>query len=416
MKKLLPLTFLLGALAPIANAQYAALGLPDPVNHFPSWVSDSNGVSLSMCLDNSGFCLLTPPDPTSPFSVTTGFGMEVFYNNATAKVGNGGNTPLLVLALEGTYFTSTPTDGQQNVFGRVRVRVPGLAPGNYLVTHPWLPTCTPKVYNVPAGSQGINATDDLGGGTPFTGLLAATNDIGPHIKWDPAVAPLAPVGYLGNPGVTHTVVGGVCAANNTFKVTGPVPAGGGTGPLVLNQPLFAVSGKIFVQGPPALVIDRATYDHTGATTRVNVFSSSAPTASLSLSSVLGEAAGNMTSDLAGNFYRQVSGAAVAPASVTVTATVPGVAGSTVRTLPLTDEIVVDPAVYNVAGKSLVVTAHSSEKVTPPVLTATVGAQQIVMTSLGAGNYTATALNVVTPPVSVTVKSSRGGVDSELIAD
>ena len=51
--------------------------------------------------------------------------------------------------------------------------------------------------------DGINDTEDLGLGS-WAGPLGGR--IGPFLTWDPAVAPLAPDGYIGNPGVEHKIV------------------------------------------------------------------------------------------------------------------------------------------------------------------------------------------------------------------
>jgi hypothetical protein len=415
LTRLLPIALLsaLGVFTTSANAQFAAVGLPDPVNHFPSYVSDVNGLNLTMCL-TAAFCPPAGIIGGNAWSVLTGFGPEAFYNLASAKVGNGGNAPLLVLALEAGYLpVNVIADGNQNVFGRIRVRSPVPGPGTYMVTHPWAPTCAPVPYVVPAGSNTINQTDDYGGGAPFNAILAAGSPIGPRfISWSPGGA-VAPAGFVGDPNVLHPIIGAVCPANNTFKITGPLPAT----TVVASQSNFSVSGKIYNAGgvAPPLVLNRATYDRTATATRVNVFGQSTPTATVALASVLGEAAGLMTTDGTGNYFRSVAGVGAPPASVSAAAIVGGLV--TARTLTLTDSIDVDPAVYNSVGQTVTVTARSSDKTSPgPVLTAKVGAQTAVMTALGLGNYTATFVGVVVPPTSVSVTSSNGGSDSEAIAD
>ena len=66
--------------------------------------------------------------------------------------------------------------------------------------------------------------------------------IGVFLKWDPAVAPLAPIGYLGDPNVPHRVVGSP-TGNNIFRVAGPNIGGSGINTIQTN--LFAVSGKLY---------------------------------------------------------------------------------------------------------------------------------------------------------------------------
>lgn len=407
--------------APV-QADLAAVGLPHPTNHFPTWISDTNNLALQLCLDGdgiTGICTFDPPDPTNPWSVTTGFGVEAFYNRATARITIPGSTRRIDYgaATEVSYLSGIPKDGDQFVFGRVRFRVDTPGSGTYRVFHPYLtfPGCTPESFTVGGGGRAINITRDVGGGAPFATVL--TGEVGPFLKWDPAIPPAAPIGYIGDPQVTHAITGSKCNIN-FFRVEGPNI--GGPGINAVQTTAFNVQGKIFnaATTPAPLVIDRATYTRSGGTTRVNVFAQSSATATLTLSSVLGEPAGAMTSDGAGNFYRQVSGAAVPPASVTVTATspTPGVP-VTVQTLPLTDSVNVDPAVYTQGTQSLSITASSSDITAPPTLTAKVGARSLAMPPLDAtGKSTLIVPAVVTPPTDVTVTSNKGGKDSEAIAD
>ena len=50
---------------------------------------------------------------------------------------------------------------------------------------------------------------------------ALNSRIGTFLKWDPAVAPAPPAGYIGNPDIEHqTVIGGV-NNQNFFQIEGP---------------------------------------------------------------------------------------------------------------------------------------------------------------------------------------------------
>jgi hypothetical protein len=62
------------------------------------------------------------------------------------------------------------------------------------------------------------------------------------LRWDPAFAPAAPVGYLGDPTVDHRITGSPFNTN-IFKIDGPNIGGNGVNTIQTN--LFAVSGKIF---------------------------------------------------------------------------------------------------------------------------------------------------------------------------
>ena len=64
-----------------AKSALTGKGIEHPVNHFPTWYSDANGVSLQLCLDGDGAtgpCLFDPVIPGNPTSVATGFGAEAF--------------------------------------------------------------------------------------------------------------------------------------------------------------------------------------------------------------------------------------------------------------------------------------------------------------------------------------------------
>jgi hypothetical protein len=202
------------------------------------WIQDSNGLGLELCA-NTALCLASPVVAGNAWSSLTTFGVEAPYFNAQAAAGSN----RLSIALTGSYAPAIPADGNQIVFGKVRVSLnPVVAGATYMVTHPWLSTCKPIPVTIPDGATSINSVLDIvSNGTPFDAIKAPGTAIGPYISWDPAVAPLPPPGYIGDPGVAHRVVGAVCPANNVFKVTGPLPETA----VLINQPLFLIQGKIY---------------------------------------------------------------------------------------------------------------------------------------------------------------------------
>jgi hypothetical protein len=424
MKKFVPalLVSSLGLLAANpAHAGLSAVGLIDPINHFPSSITDTNNISLEICKDGDpllGICTFDPVTGGNAWSATTGFGAEVFYNRAQARLTMpNGRRATFAGAVEAAYLNGTPADGQQFVFGRVRYRIDVPGPGRYLVYHPWLafPGCQPEPYDVAVGgTRVINNTVDIGGGAPFLGVLGADNNANPFLKWDPAVAPLAPAGYLGDAQVPHTITGSQCGIN-VFRVDGPNIGGAGVNTFSTN--LFNITGKIATLQAAPLVIDRATYKRDAAGVSLSVFAQSAPTSTVTLNAQAGVVPATvLATNLGGNFFTRVAAAAV-PATVTLNATSPVVgAPSTVKTLPVTDEVDVTPAVWTAPG-TLAVTATSSVNVAPfPALTATVGRTPFPMTRNAAGVYTVTVGSLPAPPVSVTVSSSLGGTDEEKIAE
>jgi len=202
-------------------------------NGFPAWYEDKNGVRLEPCLnlDNPlcGFAPADVPDPTKPISFPDNFPEEHFYFLAGSVLDlPGGGRAVLTLGLEGVYTGATPND--QMVFARQRIVVKGG------------PADTTLTFREPYGVITVD-TDAAGDGrfvedispavgnftTPFNGNL------GPWLKWDPATAPAAPEGYLGDPGVEHTVVGSP-KGFNAFSVSG--------GGIDVTTDLFTVQGKI----------------------------------------------------------------------------------------------------------------------------------------------------------------------------
>ena len=83
--------------------------------------------------------------------------------------------------------------------------------------------------------------------------LAMTGRFGPVLRWDPAVAPAAPAGYVGDAATPHAIVESP-KGNNLVRVEGPSVNPNPTvdacptvdGPLAncVEQKLFTVEGKL----------------------------------------------------------------------------------------------------------------------------------------------------------------------------
>jgi hypothetical protein len=270
------------------------VGPIDPRNGFPLWYQDDQGLRLALCLDTNGLCLAEIPNPLAPPSVTDtnmNFPGEAFWWAAEAEINlpNGGRGRL-VLAKEAAFTTEDATVGNQITFSRIRIRIDGLVPGtSYTITHPYgvvtlvadgdgvaaLTIATPgdiaaPTDTVPADTDIVAAPADGGviapqakgpgsggggGGTP-DGEIDTTEDIGigpsdfrealkgrfsTYLRWNPAVAPAAPAGYIGDPNVNHTVIGSPFNTN-FFRIAGPNV--GGTGINTIQTTLFSVQGKI----------------------------------------------------------------------------------------------------------------------------------------------------------------------------
>ena len=219
-----------------------AVGPVDLAHGFPSWYGDGAGLRLALCLD-PGLCLGSPPDPTQPASVTdssANFPDEAFWWSAEAQIARGvGGRVLLSMATEAAFANEAPAVGEQAAFDRIRIRIDKLSPGKtYKVTHPF------GVDTLRADSAGeINVTTDIGCFTaPCNYEASLKSRVTRFLRWDPAVAPEAPAGYVGDPAVPHRVTGSPLGTN-FFRVEGPNV--GGVGINVIQTDLFAVQGKLF---------------------------------------------------------------------------------------------------------------------------------------------------------------------------
>ncbi len=227
---------------PAAHAELAEVGPVDPAHGFPTWYRDTEGLTLELCLSPLGLCLAETPDPTAPATVPDNFGGEAFWWAAEAALtSQNGASALLTLALEAAFANEEVIDGDQIGFGRLRIRIGNLKPGEtYTVTTPF---GVFEFADVPGGPRGINFTDDVGIIVPagdFSGALASS--IGPFLVWDPEDAPAPPPGFIGNPAIEHTVIGSPLGTN-VFRIEGPDV--GGPRIDVLETDLFSVMGKIF---------------------------------------------------------------------------------------------------------------------------------------------------------------------------
>jgi len=198
--------------------------------------------------------------PPSVTTANINFPDEAFYWYADARINRsiGGNVRL-VLAKEAAFTTPLPSIGNQITFDRIRVRIDNLTAGaTYTITHPFgvltatadadggivinsslKTTTTASTSTSPtaatadgftsstavattdtataastrwdagaditaSGSGGgtnsasINTTEDIGcGSAPCDFRASLEGKISRFLKWDPAIAPAAPAGYLG---------------------------------------------------------------------------------------------------------------------------------------------------------------------------------------------------------------------------
>lgn len=163
---------------------------------------------------------------------------EAFYNRAVAKIdGPNGEVLTMVISVEAAFdptFTSTPV-----TFTRIRSKIQGgVGNSTYNVIEPF----GAQVIQTNAAGTGVT-TDQVGcviaaAANPCDFSVALGGGMTNWLRWDPAVAPAAPAGYLGDGGATDHAITGSPTNDNFFQMSGP-----GIGTLSTNQ--FAVTGKLF---------------------------------------------------------------------------------------------------------------------------------------------------------------------------
>ncbi|MDQ1666965.1 MAG: hypothetical protein QOH75_2996 [Actinomycetota bacterium] len=225
-------------------------GPVDPGTGWPTWYQDrtttgENGVEttrLELCIDDPVLCPVVGalPDPAAPASLPDNWPDEAFWWSGEASITRPiGGTALLVLAQEAAFGgLGSPQVGQQVGFARLRVRADSMRPDTqYTVTHPY------GVEVITSDDRGrLRMTEDIGClVAPCTWEESYDGRVGPFLRWDPAAAPAAPVGHVGDPTVEHTVIGSP-TGTNYFQIDGPDV--GGPGVDSIRTDLFAVQGRI----------------------------------------------------------------------------------------------------------------------------------------------------------------------------
>lgn len=202
---------------------------------YPAWYRDANGadsVRLKVCVDNANCLGGDPrPDRTQPATIANGnLQDEAFYSAAETDttLENGGKIKwrgVLEAAFGGT---GVVRDGRQVVFTRTQVVGSNIDPVAY-------PEGTVLTFSTPYGTMSGTVTaqgtlktrKESPLGTAANGFAPPVTEtrtgFGPRfIKWDPAVTPAAPAGFLGNGRTPHAIIGGDLDALgnpvNTFQV------------------------------------------------------------------------------------------------------------------------------------------------------------------------------------------------------
>lgn len=419
-------TFSVFATATPGGGHPVEVGPVSAEHGFPVWYKDANGTRLELCLDGglNPLCGYTPDsfDATQPVTVPGNFPSdgEAFYmlGNANMETAGGGDA-ILVLAIEAAFSTDI-VPGDQITFGRVRIWIDNLIDGGqYKVTHPYgYDLFTADTGPGGDGRRSIRWVEDIGIGSPgdFTGVL--NSRIGPFLKWDPAVAPAAPAGYIGDIGVLHPVIGSPFNTN-FFRVEGPVGSFTGSpnlcaDPALGDDPIatddciqvddFSLMGKYATNA--GVDANRATYTQSSADGgKLDVFASSEPGQAIQIVKGAGYGTTLMGSNGLGSYFARIDFTGVAPAQLHI-ANVSDVPAAT-KAIQITDKVTIEKAEFDAELGVLTITAISSDTYNEPLLTA-IGFGPLEVN----GTLIVNGISVV--PEKVTVTSAKGGSDSALI--
>ena len=139
------------------------VGPIDETNGFPIWYKDTNNVKLELCTDPTDpYCIMGEvQNPGQPVSFPDNFPDEAFWSSAESSIdAGGGDSALLVTAVEAAFANEVPAEGDQVSFGRIRIRAGGLVDNaEYKITHPYgVDTAIAEVGAV----KGVNVTEDIG--------------------------------------------------------------------------------------------------------------------------------------------------------------------------------------------------------------------------------------------------------------
>jgi hypothetical protein len=393
-------------LDPVATRQGSLTSFgPLMDNGFPTSYKDSNAVRLEACYTADPLCPgANIPDTSAPIVFPTNFPDEFFYQLASATLTVATHKLLVETNLEASFANGTRTPGDQITFARVRIKDVDVPDGvTWRITHPY------GVDEFTAGANGkagINVTQDVGvSAGSFGGAL--NSRLGPFLKWDPSVLPAAPKGYIGDPGVLHSVVGSPYGTN--FIKVEQKNADGSYSPVAggdLNQ--FTLQGRYAVNS--GVDIDAANFTTSGGNSFLDVYASSDAGQAIQVSANAALHTDTIPMrETAGRYYAHIPVTGQVPPDTTIEVVNAGDNPPAKKTATLVDQPLVTSATYNADTQALTVSATSSDGET--------GANAPALSVAGFGpltNGTATFTAVNAPPATVKVVSTRGGSESSPI--
>ncbi|MCU7723598.1 PKD domain-containing protein [Actinoplanes sp. KI2] len=361
---------------------------------FPTWYRDSNDVRLELCttMDDPLCPALADevPDPTQPISFPDNFPGESFYQLDGADLTlTSGARAVIGLNLEGAFAADRVVDGDQMVFGRVRIRFDAPAGERYRITHPY------GVDDIVATDKGVNMTEDTGAAAGAFGQALAGR-VGPFLKWDPSVAPAAPAGYVGDPGVNHKVVGSPYNTN-FVRIERLDPASGAVLAQVGYTDLFSIQGRYATNA--GVDVDQATYSTDGQHGTLEVFATSEPGQAIEVTGnpALGFRTTRLRGGGNGRYYGRFPITGPVPPGTKIEVSNTGDRPVAKKIKTVVDVVRIEELGYDADAGTLTVKASSSDR-TGPALSVT-----------GFGPITGSPFTgVLAPPPAVTVTSAAGG--------
>lgn len=208
-----------------ARAELSAVSPGTDRTGYPSWYQDDTGRRVNLCVDNR-LCLGgdTRPNRNKPASPTVDANPnraglqpnmpdEAFFAAAEAETElDAGGRIRWRGVLEGAYSSAQPRAGREITFTRMQVTGSNIDPGDFPQGLTFVTPYGEMTGTVDAdGTLRTRVESRLGvRANGFNEpVIETVTGYGPTIlRWDPAVAPAAPAGFLGNPLRLHSVVGG----------------------------------------------------------------------------------------------------------------------------------------------------------------------------------------------------------------
>jgi hypothetical protein len=426
---LLPALLLVALLAGNSAAALKAVGPISPVTTLPTWYQDTTSLALQPCLDQNGFCIMTPlfdpliTVPPNPITTTgpindANLPNEAFYFLADSTITSPTGVKYVYRAALEFSFLAGVTPGKGITFLRINFKkLSGLTPlSTYTVTHPY----GSFTFSTDAGGASLKGTagqtfrteDPLGAaaGVYFPPEMAGavTTGIGPFLIRAGGPIVNADGTYIGDAVTPETVTGG--PNGNILRIDGP--NAGGPGVDTIQTDLFTLSGKVFT-GPIAspMTIDRSTYAFDGTNGQVDLFATALPNASLNLTGV-GIPPTTLTQDAnnPNNFFAHIPFTGAVPTGLNLANSLDTPNPLAIpHAVNLADELIITQASFNPVSKDLTVKAVSRDT-TAPAPTLTVPA--LALAGIAPNTLDATGTLVTTlpsnPPMNVTLNSSKGG--------